>query len=145
MASLNKVMLIGNLTRKPEFRYTPKGSAICDIGMAINRSYTTDSGEKKEEVTFIDVTFWGKVAEIVAQYCQKGNPLFVEGRLQLDTWEDKATGEKRSKLKVTGENIQLLGSKPEGQQQRQQPTRQAAPSRQQEGPLEDTTGEDIPF
>ncbi|MEA3209236.1 MAG: single-strand DNA-binding protein [Chthoniobacter sp.] len=111
MANLNKVMLIGNLTRDPEIKYTPKGTAIADIGLAVNRNYTTESGEKREEVTFIDVTLWGRVAEIVGEYCKKGRPLFVEGRLQLDTWDDKATGQKRSKLKVVGENIQLLGSR----------------------------------
>ena len=114
MASFNKVMLIGNLTRDPEIKYTPKGTAIADIGLAVNRNYTTESGEKREEVTFIDVTLWGRVAEIVGEYCKKGRPLFVEGRLQLDTWDDKATGQKRSKLKVVGENIQLLGSREGG-------------------------------
>jgi single-strand DNA-binding protein len=114
MASLNKVMLIGNLTRDPEIKYTPKGTAIADIGLAVNRNYTTESGEKREEVTFIDVTLWGRVAEIVGEYCKKGRPLFVEGRLQLDTWDDKASGQKRSKLKVVGENIQLLGSREGG-------------------------------
>ena len=114
MASFNKVMIIGNLTRDPELKYTPKGTAIADIGLAVNRNYTTDSGEKREEVTFIDVTLWGRVAEIVGEYCKKGRPLFVEGRLQLDTWDDKATGQKRSKLKVVGENIQLLGGREGG-------------------------------
>ena len=114
MASLNKVMLIGNLTRDPEIKYTPKGTAIADIGLAVNRNYTTESGEKREEVTFIDVTLWGRVAEIVGEYCKKGRPLFVEGRLQLDSWDDKATGQKRSKLKVVGENIQLLGGREGG-------------------------------
>jgi single-strand DNA-binding protein len=114
MASLNKVMIIGNLTRDPEIKYTPKGTAIADIGLAVNRNYTTESGEKREEVTFIDVTLWGRVAEIVGEYCKKGRPLFVEGRLQLDTWDDKATGQKRSKLKVVGDNIQLLGGKEGG-------------------------------
>ena len=114
MASYNKVMLMGNLTRDPELKYTPKGTAIADIGLAVNRTYTTDSGEKREEVTFIDVTLWGRVAEIVGEYCKKGRPLFVEGRLQLDTWDDKQTGQKRSKLKVVGENIQLLGSREGG-------------------------------
>ena len=111
MANLNKVMLIGNLTRDPEIKYTPKGTAIADIGLAVNRNYTTESGEKREEVTFIDVTLWGRVAEIVGEYCKKGRPLFVEGRLQLDTWDDKQTGQKRSKLKVVGDNIQLLGGR----------------------------------
>jgi single-strand DNA-binding protein len=114
MASLNKVMIIGNLTRDPEIKYTPKGTAIADIGLAVNRNYTTESGEKREEVTFIDVTLWGRVAEIVGEYCKKGRPLFVEGRLQLDSWDDKATGQKRSKLKVVGENIQLLGGREGG-------------------------------
>ena len=114
MANLNKVMLIGNLTRDPEIKYTPKGTAIADIGLAVNRNYTTESGEKREEVTFIDVTLWGRVAEIVGEYCKKGRPLFVEGRLQLDTWDDKQTGQKRSKLKVVGDNIQLLGGRDGG-------------------------------
>jgi single-strand DNA-binding protein len=114
MANLNKVMLIGNLTRDPEIKYTPKGTAIADIGLAVNRNYTTESGEKREEVTFIDVTLWGRVAEIVGEYCKKGRPLFVEGRLQLDTWDDKQTGQKRSKLKVVGDQIQLLGSREGG-------------------------------
>ena len=114
MASFNKVMIMGNLTRDPEIKYTPKGTAIADIGLAVNRNYTTDSGEKREEVTFIDVTLWGRVAEIVGEYCKKGRPLFVEGRLHLDTWDDKTTGQKRSKLKVVGENIQLLGSREGG-------------------------------
>src|ERR1700678_2697281 len=114
MANLNKVMLIGNLTRDPEIKYTPKGTAIADIGLAVNRNYTTESGEKREEVTFVDVTLWGRVAEIVGEYCKKGRPLFVEGRLQLDTWDDKQTGQKRSKLKVVGDNIQLLGGREGG-------------------------------
>lgn len=113
MASVNRVMLLGNLTRDPEIKYTPKGTAIADISLAINHNYTTDGGEKRESVTFVDVTLWGRTAEIVGEYCKKGNPLFVEGRLQLDTWDDKTTGQKRSKLKVVGDNIQLLGSKPQ--------------------------------
>jgi len=114
MASFNKVILMGNLTRDPEIKYTPKGTAIADIGLAVNRAYTTEGGEKREEVTFVDVTLWGRVAEIVGEYCKKGRPLFVEGRLQLDSWDDKQTGQKRSKLKVIGENIQLLGSRDGG-------------------------------
>ena len=114
MPNYNKVILVGNLTRDPEVKYTPKGTAICDIGLAINRNWSTDSGEKREEVTFVDVTLWGRVAEIVGEYTSKGRPLMVEGRLHLDTWDDKQTGQKRSKLKVIGENIQLLGSKEGG-------------------------------
>ena len=109
MASYNKVMLLGNLTRDPEVKYTPKGSAVADIGLAVNRTYTTDGGEKREEVTFVDVTMWGRQAEIAGEYLKKGRPLFVEGRLQLDTWDDKQTGQKRSKLRVVCENFQMLG------------------------------------
>lgn len=111
MASLNKVMLIGNLTRDPEVRYTPKGSAVVDLGMAINRYYTTDNGEKREETTFVDVTLWGRQAELAGQYLTKGRPVFIEGRLQLDTWDDRETGQKRSKLRVIGETMQFLGSR----------------------------------
>ncbi len=114
MASLNRVLLIGNLTRDPDVRYTPKGSAVAEIGIAINRSYTLDSGEKREEVTFVDVTLWGRTAEIAAQYLKKGRPVFIEGRLQLDSWDDKQSGQKRSKLKVVGEAMQFLGGRGEG-------------------------------
>ncbi len=109
MASFNKVLLLGNLTRDPEVRYTPKGSAVCDLGIAVNRVYTTDSGEKREEATFVDVTLWGRTAEVAGEYLKKGRPVFIEGRLQLDSWDDKQTGQKRSKLKVIGEGMQLLG------------------------------------
>lgn len=110
MASVNKVMLIGNLTRDPEVRYTPKGSAVADIGLAINRYFTMENGEKREETTFVDVVLWGRQAELAQQYLGKGRPVFIEGRLQLDTWDDKTTGQKRSKLRVVGENMQFLGS-----------------------------------
>lgn len=105
-------MLIGNLTRDPEIRYTPKGTAIADLGLAINRAWT-EEGQKREEVTFVDVTLWARLAEIAQQYLKKGVPVFVEGRLHLDTWDDKQTGQKRSKLKVVGENIQLLTGRPQ--------------------------------
>ncbi|GAB4175066.1 MAG: hypothetical protein Fur0032_14810 [Terrimicrobiaceae bacterium] len=114
MANLNKVMLIGNLTRDPEVKYTPKGTAVTDIGLAVNRIYNSEGGERREETTFIDVVLWGRTAEIVGQYCKKGSPLFVEGRLQMDTWDDKQTGQKRSKLRVVGEGVQLLGSRQGG-------------------------------
>ncbi len=113
MANLNKVMLIGNLTRDIELKYTPKGSAIAELGLAINRRYKTDTGEQKEETTFVDVTLWGRQAEIAKEYLSKGKPVYIEGRLQLDSWDDKQTGQKRSKLKVTGEAMQLLGSRGE--------------------------------
>ena len=114
MASFNKVILLGNLTRDPEVRYTPKGSAVCDLGIAINRQYTLDSGEKREEVTFVDVVLWSRLAEIAGEYLKKGRPVFIEGRLQLDTWDDKQSGQKRSKLRVIGETMQLLGGRPPG-------------------------------
>jgi len=114
MASYNKVLLLGNCTRDPEVKYTPKGTAVAELGLAVNRVYTADNGEKREETTFVDVTFWGRQAEIVGEYLKKGRPVFIEGRLQLDTWEDKQSGQKRSKLKVIAEGMQLLGGRPEG-------------------------------
>jgi single-strand DNA-binding protein len=114
MANLNRVLLIGNLTRDPEIRYTPKGTAVAEIGMAINRVFTSDDGEKREEVTFVDVTLWSRLAEIAEQYLKKGRPVFIEGRLQLDSWDDKQTGQKRSRLRVVAENLQLLGARGEG-------------------------------
>src|ERR1700746_2193221 len=114
MPSFNKVILLGNLTRDPEVRYTPKGSAVCDLGVAVNRQYTLDSGEKREEVTFVDVVLWARLAEIAGEYLKKGRPVFIEGRLQLDTWDDKQSGQKRSKLRVIGETMQLLGGRPPG-------------------------------
>ena len=108
MASLNKVMIMGNLTRDPEVRYTPKGQAVVDIGLAVNRRYKVEN-ETREEVTFIDVTFWGRSAEIISQYMKKGRPLYVEGRLRLDQWENKTTKEKRSRMKVVLEQFQFLG------------------------------------
>ena len=114
MASYNKVFLLGNLTRDPEVRYTPKGSAVADLGIAVNRQYTLDNGEKREEVTFVDVTLWGRQAEVAGEYLKKGRSVFIEGRLQLDTWDDKTSGQKRSKLKVIGEMMQMLGGRPGG-------------------------------
>ncbi len=113
MASFNKVILMGNLTRDPEMRYTPKGTAVARLGMAVNRKYTTESGEAKEEVTFVDVDAWGKQAEVIAQYCRKGKALLVEGRLKLDQWDDKATGQKRSRLGVVLESFQFVGGRRE--------------------------------
>jgi single-strand DNA-binding protein len=111
MASLNRVMLIGNLTRDPEVRYTPKGSAVADLAIAVNRNYTAESGEKREEVTYVDIVLWAKLAELAGQYLKKGRPVFIEGRLQMDQWEDKQTGQKRSRLRVVGENMQFLDSR----------------------------------
>ena len=110
MASFNKVILVGNLTRDPELRYTPKGTAIAKIGLAVNRVWTNEAGEKKEEVTFVDVDVFGRTAENVGQYMRKGRPILVEGRLRLDQWDDKQTGQKKSKLGVVAETVQFLGS-----------------------------------
>ncbi len=111
MPNLNKVILMGNLTRDPEIKYTPKGTAIAAFGMAINRNYTLESGEKREEVTFVDCEAYARLAEIIGEYCKKGKPLFVEGRLKLDSWDDKTSGQKRSKMKVVVETMQLLGGR----------------------------------
>lgn len=113
MPNLNKAMLMGNLTRDPEIKYTPKGTAIAAFGLAINRNYSTEGGEKREEVTFVDIEAYGKVAEIIGEHCKKGSPLYVEGRLKLDAWDDKQSGQKRSKMKVIAEHFQFIGSKGE--------------------------------
>ena len=112
MASFNKVILMGNLTRDPELRYTPKGTAIAKIGLAVNRVWTNEAGEKKEEVTFVDVDVFGRTAENVGQYMRKGRPILIEGRLKLDQWDDKQTGQKKSKMGVVAETVQFLGSAP---------------------------------
>ena len=153
MASFNKVILMGNLTRDPELRYTPKGTAIAKIGLAVNRVWTNEAGEKKEEVTFIDVDVFGRTAENVGQYMRKGRPLLVEGRLKLDQWDDKATGAKRSKLGVIAETVQFLGS-PAGEggaagaPTAPRPARAAAPSAPAAEPLEGDgppESDDVPF
>jgi single-strand DNA-binding protein len=124
VASFNKVILVGNLTRDPELRHTPGGTAVTEIGLAVNRTwYDKQADEKREETTFIDVTLWGRIAEIACEYLRKGRPCLIEGRLQLDMWEDKETGQKRSKLKVVGESLQLLG----GRERSEQRTERAEP------------------
>jgi len=150
MANFNKVILVGNLTRDPELRYTPKGMAIAKIGLAVNRNWTSESGEKKEEVTFVDVDIFGRTAENVAQYMKKGRPILIEGRLKLDQWDDKQTGQKRSKLGVVGEVVQFLGS-PSGSSSgefsapgpRQQSA--AAPASQPEPDAPAPEQDDVPF
>jgi single-strand DNA-binding protein len=151
MANLNRVLLIGNLTRDPEVRYTPKGTAVADIGIAVNRVYSGDDGERKEEVTFVDVTLWGRQAEVAQEYLKKGRQVFIEGRLQLDTWDDKQTGQKRSRLRVVAENMQMLGSRADsetgspaaGTQRRTSPP---PPQRQPpKDPDLDAEPDDIPF
>lgn len=115
MASFNKVILLGNLTRDPEVRSLPSGQAVTELGIACNRTFSVGGpgGERREEVTFVDVSFWGKAGELIAQYLRKGDPIFVEGRLTFRQWEAKDGG-KRSKLSVTGENFQFVGGKREG-------------------------------
>jgi single-strand DNA-binding protein len=115
MANFNKVILAGNLTRDPELRYTPKGTAIARIGMAINRTWKTETGETKEEATFVDVDAFGRQAEVIAQYMRKGRPLLLEGRLKLDQWEDKNTHQKQSKLKVVLESFSFIDSRGGGE------------------------------
>ena len=149
MASFNQVTLMGNLTRDIELKTTPKGSSIGSFGLAVNRKYTTESGEKKEEVTFIDLTIFGKGADILAKYTKKGNPLFVTGRLKLDSWDDKATGAKRSKLNVIVEDFQLLGSKGDHDDDSRSSAHTPAPSRGAAAPKNevgnDGPEDDIPF
>ena len=112
MASFNKVILVGNLTRDPQVKYTTGGTAVTEIGLAVNRQwFDKQSNTKKDETTFVDVTLWGRTAEIAGEYLAKGRPVLIEGRLQLDTWDDKETGQKRSKLRVVGENMTMLGSR----------------------------------
>src|SRR5438477_26691 len=112
MASFNKVILLGNLTRDPQVRYTPSGSAVAELGLAVNRYwFDKATNSRREETTFVDVTLWGRDAEVAGEYLAKGRPVLIEGRLQLDTWDDKQSGQKRSKLKVVGEGLQLIGSR----------------------------------
>ncbi|SFI80898.1 single-stranded DNA-binding protein [Planctomicrobium piriforme] len=115
MASYNKVILVGNLTRDPEVKYTTGGTAVAELGLAVNRTwFDQKSNERKEETTFIDVTLWGRQAEVAGEYLTKGRSVLIEGRLQLDSWDDRETGKKRSKLKVIGEAMQMLGGRGEG-------------------------------
>ena len=110
MASFNKVMLMGNLTRDVEIRHTSGNTAVGNFGLAVNRKFKTQSGEQREEVTFVDCEAWGRTAEVMAQYLGKGRPVFVEGRLKLDQWEDRNGGGKRSKISVVVENFQFIDS-----------------------------------
>ncbi len=164
MPNLNKVMVMGNLTRDPEIKYTPKGMAIASFGVAVNRVWSNEAGEKQEEVTFIDIEMFGRKAEVVGEYFKKGKPIYVEGRLKLDSWDDKATGQKKSKLKVIGETFEFLGSREGGgggggggehgegrtesrpQQSRPAPNRPASPApRPPADPDLDAPEDDIPF
>jgi single-strand DNA-binding protein len=152
-ASLNKVLLIGNLTRDPEVKYTPKGTAVCDLGLAINDSYKAQDGTIKETVTFVDVEVWGRTAENCKQYLSKGRPVFIEGQLRLDQWEQE--GQKRSKMKIRALTVQFLGGgggerRSGGGEQRSSPSdtgrtaaRPASPA-SEDGPPP-PTDDDIPF
>lgn len=108
MASMNRVFLMGNLTKAPALRYTPSGTAVADLSLAINSSYVNKAGEKKDEVCYVDIVAWGRQAETAAEYLTKGSPILVEGRLQLDSWET-GEGDKRSKLRVRAARVQFLG------------------------------------
>lgn len=150
MPSLNKVMLIGNITRDPEVKHTPKGTAIAKVGLALNRVFTPTGGEKREEVTYVDVEFWGRQAEIIGEYGKRGRPIFVEGRLAVDTWDDKESGQKRTKMKVVGEMLQLLGSREgggggESADAGSRPSGGRPPARQSAPSSSDSEGDDIPF
>jgi single-strand DNA-binding protein len=156
MANFNKVYLIGNLTRDPELRVTPKGTAICQFGLAVNRQYKDESGAMRDDTTFVDIEAWGKQGETISKYCTKGRPLFVEGRLKFDQWEDKTSGQKRSKLKVVLEGFQFLGGGqreggPAGggdMDQTASPERHAPPPRSGGAPKPASTenlDEDVPF
>ena len=137
MASFNSVTLVGNVTRDPQVKYLPSGGAVCEFGVAMNSKYKTKDGQQKEEVTFVDVTYFGKVAEVCGQYLHKGSSVLVNGRLKSDSWEDKTTGQKRSKLVVIGEGMQMLGGRGEGGPRHQSESSSSA---------EDMTGdENVPF
>ena len=147
MSSYNRVILIGNLTRDPELKYTPKGTSVCKLGLAVNRKWRTEAGEQKEEVTFVDVDVMGKTAEHCGQYLKKGRSAMIEGRLKLDQWDDKATGQKRSKLGVMAESVQFLGGNPEQQEARRT---SAASAKSETSPSTDekparAEGDDVPF
>ncbi len=115
MPNLNRVMLMGNLTRDPELRYTPNNTAVANLGMAINRTwFNKQTNEKQEETTFVDLEAWGRTAEVLNQYLKKGRPLYVEGRLKLDTWQDKESGGNRSKLKIVVESFEFIDSREGG-------------------------------
>ena len=168
MASFNKVLLMGNLTRNPELRYTGSGAAVCALGLAVNRSYRTNNGEMRDETCFIDVTVWGKQAESCNNYLTKGAPVFVEGILRQETWTDKNSGQNRSRHSISADRVQFLGSpqrgaggfsdnpnsyvqgqapqaqQPAAQQTYQQPAPQPAPAPQQP-PVQSAPAQQAPY
>ena len=146
MASFNKVILMGNLTRDPELRYTPKGTAVAKLGLAVNRSWRNAEGQQQDETTFVDVDAFGKQAETLGQYMQKGRPILIEGRLKLDQWEDKNTGQNRSKLGVILEKFSFVGggSQNGGTSSTSQAT--APPPTSEVPPFDDgPSDDDVPF
>lgn len=155
MAYLNKCFLIGNLTRDPELRVTPKGTAICSFSLAVNRQFRDEGGNAREEVTYVDIEAWGKQAELCSKYLAKGSPCMVDGRLRLDSWEDRQSGQKRSKLKVVLDNVQFLGARSNGTPAELREGEQAPQQRQDARPDQATTApapaanphieDDVPF
>jgi len=158
MANLNKVFLMGNLTRDPELRFTPGGAPVCQFGMAINRKWTTREGEQRDETCFVEVAMWGRRGEVISEYLSKGQPIFVEGRLKFDTWE--SPNGRRSKLSVVAENFEFIGAPSGGARAPKEPTGRAQQPREQKppsgpeglGPQQETTQEgfdvsddEIPF
>jgi len=137
---MNIVIIKGNLTRDPELRFTPSGSAVCDLGVAVNRVWHDQSGEKKEEVSYFDVQAWAKTAETVAQYFKKGKPIIVQGRLKQESWTDKASGEKRSKVRVVMERFEFCGDA-KGGSAGEAPQRDGA----SEAPQPDPSEANVPF
>lgn len=129
MPNANQVTIMGNVTREPEVKFTTGGKAFCEISIAINRYWTTEGGEKKESTTFVAVSVWGKQAEIIGEYVSKGDPLYIEGHLTIDEWEDKESGQKRQKLKVTADQIQLIKSKPRDESTRSDNDGHESPAR----------------
>jgi single-strand DNA-binding protein len=152
MASFNKVILMGNLTRDPELRYTPSGMAIASFGIAINRRKRDQDGNQKDEVTFVDITAFDKQAELIGQYFQKGKGIHLEGRLKFDQWDDKNTGQKRSKLGVVLDRFEFIGGgqgdggSPAPQQSAPTQSAPPPPSQPADGPPVDNPGDDdVPF
>ncbi len=149
MANLNKIMVIGNITRDIELKYIPSGAAVCQFSVAVNRTWNNKAGEKQEETTFLDVEAWEKQAEVIAQYCKKGSSIYVEGRLKSEQWDDKTTGQKRSKLKIHLEQFQFIGGKQEAGENQQAEKPKAAPARKPKptdpDPDLDVAPDEIPF
>jgi len=156
MKGFNKVILMGNLTRDPQVRYIPSGTAVADIGLAINRSwFDKQSNSRKEEVTFVDVTLWGRQAEVAGEYLSKGSSVLIEGRLQLDQWEDRESGQKRSRLKVVGDSMTMVGGRggggsPAGDSPSQPAATQDAATQDSaassyDAPASNVPNDDVPF